>query len=144
MKAYDTSDTIVGANQVIVAFQSNGGSSVADAAVTKGGKITAPTVTNSDTSKILEGWYTEATFENKWNFENDTVASAMTLFANWETPDVPAPAPVKPSNGEVHQITAVTDSSKEENPDTGYEAPAEIFAAAAVLVAALFISKKRR
>lgn len=31
----------------------------------------------------LEGWYTEATYENKWNFETDKVTSDMTLYAKW-------------------------------------------------------------
>ncbi len=31
----------------------------------------------------LEGWYTESTYEHKWNFETDKVTSDLTLYAKW-------------------------------------------------------------
>lgn len=31
----------------------------------------------------FEGWYREATFENKWNFETDSINSDITLYAKW-------------------------------------------------------------
>ena len=42
----------------------------------------APTI--SKTGYLLDGWYKEATHENKWNFETDTVpAKNTTLYAKW-------------------------------------------------------------
>ena len=32
---------------------------------------------------IFAGWYTESTYENLWDFENDIVAEEITLYANW-------------------------------------------------------------
>lgn len=31
----------------------------------------------------LEGWYTEPTYENKWDFDTDKVTSDLTLYAKW-------------------------------------------------------------
>ena len=46
-----------------------------------GSLITAPTITNG--TYILDGWYTEATFLNKWDFAVDRVGGNMKLFAKW-------------------------------------------------------------
>jgi len=47
-----------------------------------GAKVTQPAVIK--TGYTLEGWYTNSAFTgSKWDFANDTVADAMTLYANW-------------------------------------------------------------
>ena len=46
--------------------------------------ISEPTLTSEDWF-FLEGWYTEDTFRNKWNFSTDTVSGDMTLYAKFLT-----------------------------------------------------------
>ena len=66
-----------------VTFNSNGGNSIDNQTVNKGGMIDKP----SDPTKsenIFDGWYTDNnTFEDKWNFDTRTVTSDITLHARW-------------------------------------------------------------
>ena len=75
-----------------VAFDTNGGSNVANQTVFKGQTVKRP----SDPSKqdfVFEGWYRDnETFENQWNFNSIPTAN-ITLYANW-TPVVQAPADI--------------------------------------------------
>ena len=48
----------------------------------KVGKPNTDEITNGEL--ILSGWYKEATCENVWDFETDTVTSNLTLYAKWE------------------------------------------------------------
>ena len=62
-----------------VTFDSNGGTSVADATVTKGEKITAP---DNPTKQgyTFDGWYVG---DEKWSFIGYVVTEDMTLTARW-------------------------------------------------------------
>ena len=50
--------------------------------VTAGGKVTKPTDPSAD-GWTFDGWYKEAACTNEWDFDNDVVNSATTLFAKW-------------------------------------------------------------
>jgi uncharacterized repeat protein (TIGR02543 family) len=82
MPAYDTTVyakwTI---NKYDVSFSSDG-AIVSTVNQNYGTTVTAPTI--SKTGYLLDGWYKEATHENKWNFATDTVpAKNTTLYAKW-------------------------------------------------------------
>jgi uncharacterized repeat protein (TIGR02543 family) len=69
-----------------VTFNARGGSPVDSQPVSYDGKITKPEDPVNGVL-ILEGWYREYGYINKWNFEVDTVTEAVTLYAKWV--DVP-------------------------------------------------------
>jgi len=64
-----------------VTFVSNRGTEVTSQEVTVGQLVTEPNVTK--TNYVLLGWYTDASFNNKWNFATETVTGNMTLYAKW-------------------------------------------------------------
>ncbi len=64
-----------------VTFDSMGGSEVAPITVKKGGTITKPTDPTKE-GDIFDGWYTEATAENLFNFATP-ILSDLTLYASW-------------------------------------------------------------
>jgi uncharacterized repeat protein (TIGR02543 family) len=66
-----------------VTFNSNGGNDVSSQTVNEGEKITEPQNVRKE-NKILDGWYKESTFSNKWVFVTDTVTTDITLHAKWE------------------------------------------------------------
>jgi uncharacterized repeat protein (TIGR02543 family) len=69
-----------------VTFNANGGTPAPPSqTIEKGGKIIEPEGVTKANS-ILDGWYKEAAFSNKWNFAADTVTSDITLHANWAVP----------------------------------------------------------
>jgi len=69
----------------IVTFNSNGGSAVPSQEVPDGGKAAKPKGVSQQVNFALEGWYTDNnTFENKWNFDMDTVIEDITLYARWQ------------------------------------------------------------
>jgi uncharacterized repeat protein (TIGR02543 family) len=66
-----------------VTFNSNGGTPVpADQNVAGGNRATEPSGV-SKAGYTLEGWYTEAAFTTRWNFDTDTVTGGVTLYAKW-------------------------------------------------------------
>jgi uncharacterized repeat protein (TIGR02543 family) len=80
------SDTTVYAkfniNTYAVTFNADGGIPAPPPQnIAYGQKVTSVTVTK--TGNTLDGWYTEAGFVNKWDFNVDTVSGAMTLYAKW-------------------------------------------------------------
>jgi len=74
-----------------VAFESNGGSAVAKlTGIGSGAKIAKPADPTKD-GYTFDGWYKEADLGNAWNFDADTVAANITLYAKW-SPDSGIPA----------------------------------------------------
>ena len=71
------------ASAYTVNFESNGGSSVQGiGAVEEGTKIISPEA-STYSGYTFDGWYKEATLENKWDFDNDVVNADITLYAKW-------------------------------------------------------------
>ena len=69
-----------------VTFDSQGGSDVASVTVKRGDKLTRP-ADPTRTGYIFGGWYTDKDCTTAWNFENDTVREATTLYAKWVIKD---------------------------------------------------------
>ena len=61
----------------------HGSGTPADQAVVSGSYASEPTPAPTDVDYNLEGWYTEAECETKWNFGSNTVTADKTLYANW-------------------------------------------------------------
>lgn len=60
------------------------GSAIADLTdVPEGSKIVAPDPAPTDVDYSFAGWYKENTLENEWDFDNDVVNAATTLYAKW-------------------------------------------------------------
>jgi uncharacterized protein (TIGR02145 family)/uncharacterized repeat protein (TIGR02543 family) len=74
-------------NTYIVAFNTQGGSTVSSQSITYGGLVTKPVTPPSKTSYIFRGWFKEATGTNAWNFNNDAVTSDITIYAKWAIMD---------------------------------------------------------
>jgi uncharacterized repeat protein (TIGR02543 family) len=69
---------------ITVQFNPQGGSPAPqDQSVAKGGKAAAPSPVPRKDGFILEGWYTEAAYTNRWDFALDTVEEDITLHARW-------------------------------------------------------------
>ena len=66
-----------------VIFYTTGGSTIENKKVARSATIGAVTSTRS--GYVLEGWYTEAAFVNKWNVLTDIVGADMNLYAKWIT-----------------------------------------------------------
>ena len=58
------------------------GSAIAKQTIDYGGKVTKPS-DPSETGWTFGGWYKENTFTNAWDFTNDTISGATTLYAKW-------------------------------------------------------------
>ena len=69
-----------------VTFNYNGKGDDQTQKVTKGSTITEPSAPMVRGYE-LEGWYKDAECTQKWNFETDTVAEDMTLYAKWVEKD---------------------------------------------------------
>ena len=65
-----------------VSFDSNGGSAVESKIGKTGEKLTAP-AEPSRTGYAFAGWYSDQNCTKQWNFDEDTVPGAMTLYAGW-------------------------------------------------------------
>ena len=70
---------------VRVDFNAGDGTSVEHQDIVTGQKCTEPGSILD--GFVLEGWYKEATFETKFNFDTDTVSGDMTLYAKWVAED---------------------------------------------------------
>ena len=64
-----------------VAFDTNGGSAVADVTVAHGDKLTKP-ADPARSGYAFDGWYTENTYENPYDF-HAAVTGSLTLYAKW-------------------------------------------------------------
>ena len=82
---YDSGTASVSAATIIfytVTFNSNGGSAVTAQNVLTGGKAAAPT-NPTRSGHTFDGWYKEAAFDTKWDFNANTVTTNITLYAKW-------------------------------------------------------------
>ena len=68
-----------------VKFDTNGGSSVSSAAVTKNAKVAEPKTPEKD-GYTFGGWYTDKEFAEKYDFESK-VTKNFTLYAKWDKHD---------------------------------------------------------
>ena len=71
-------------NTYTVTFNSNNGSPVA--AITKvvhGSTIEEPEEDPTKYENDFEAWYKDSSFENEWDFDEDTVTANTTLYAKW-------------------------------------------------------------
>ena len=65
-----------------ITFNSNGGTSVASKDVNAGEKLTEPTPAPTKEGFTFDGWYEDATFSKKFDF-NTPITDSMTLYAKW-------------------------------------------------------------
>ena len=65
---------------VTVSYDTDGGSAVNPETVLQGNTVTEPTTTRDHAT--FDGWYTDKTYQTKWNF-NEPVNEDMTLYAKW-------------------------------------------------------------
>lgn len=103
-----------------VTFNSNGGSDVPSAAVTAGDKVEEPTAPSRAGYTFL-GWYRDNELTSAWNFETDTVAGNLTLFAKWEKQTAFTQKltewKIAPSAGNTHTyMPALTDDAEVASP----------------------------
>ncbi|MDG5785884.1 InlB B-repeat-containing protein [Evansella sp. AB-P1] len=70
-------------NVYTISFESNGGSKVSAVDAKYGSSITEPTSPEKEGHTFV-GWYKDESFTEEWDFETDTVAGNMTLYAKWE------------------------------------------------------------
>lgn len=75
---------VVIAKSYTVAFDTNGGTTLAAITVEESKTIIEPTPP-SKTGFAFEGWYKETGLTNKWNFSTDKLDSDTTLYAKWVT-----------------------------------------------------------
>ena len=66
-----------------VSFDANDGSSVSGQSVPEGGRAAEPDAPTRS-GYVFRGWYSDSGLSNSWDFDFDTVNSALTLYAKWE------------------------------------------------------------
>lgn len=77
-------EVVIGiAKKYTVTYNTNGGSAVESATVSEGSKLTEPTAAPTKDGYTFLGWYKDAAFTNRWNFDADTVTGNITLYAKW-------------------------------------------------------------
>lgn len=81
--------TIILSTECTVHFESNGGSEVEEQTVRYGEKVVKPENPTRE-GYVFAGWYRDIDRTEPWDFDQDTVAGNMTLFAKW-TADVAVP-----------------------------------------------------
>ncbi|MDR1867736.1 MAG: InlB B-repeat-containing protein [Treponema sp.] len=108
------------ASTFTVAFNSNGGSSVASkTGVASGATIQAPTAPTKGTD-TFGGWYKESTLTTPWNFATDTVTANITLYAKWTETEAPTTFTVtfdSKDGSAVNPITGLASGAKINEPD---------------------------
>lgn len=60
-----------------------------------------------ETGEVIDSWYIESEFINKWDFENNTVEGDMTLYAKWVAYHTPTIVTVQIPEGTVAERTIV-------------------------------------
>jgi uncharacterized repeat protein (TIGR02543 family) len=66
--------------EYLIQFNSNGGNSINNQTIVKGGKVTEP-ITPSKEGYKFSGWYNN---DSNWNFNDNIVTDNLTLEAHWE------------------------------------------------------------
>lgn len=74
--------SVVVSTDCIVEFVSNGGSEVPEQTVIYGERIVEPNEPQRDGYYFVD-WCTDIDLKNAWDFDNDTVAQSMKLYAHW-------------------------------------------------------------
>ena len=74
--------TIILSTDCVVTFRTNGGSELEELIVQFGEKVSRPEDPVREGYK-LEGWYTDIHMTEEWDFDEDTVAGNMSLYAKW-------------------------------------------------------------
>ena len=69
-------------NKKTVKFETNCKMKIQDQKVKKGGYVERP-VEPTRNGRIFGGWYYDAEYTERWDFENDKVEDNMTLYAKW-------------------------------------------------------------
>ena len=54
------------------------------------GDLVVPPEVEPQSGKYLDGWYTDPNFTEKWDFDNNMVASSLDLYARWLTGEIEA------------------------------------------------------
>jgi uncharacterized repeat protein (TIGR02543 family) len=82
-----------------VSFDARGGSAVAAVSVTGGGKLAKPADPIRE-GYAFAGWHKDAAGTEPWDFDNDTVAATLTLYAVWTAlpTDEPGEEPEPPAS----------------------------------------------
>ena len=73
---------IIFISDVMVSFESNGGSEIASRMVRTNSKLTNPTDPTKD-GYVFDAWYKESSLTTAWNFQTDVVTEDITLYAKW-------------------------------------------------------------
>lgn len=86
---------------IIVTFNSMGGSQVSPVYLCSGDKITQPTDPTRE-GYIFDGWYKNENCTDAWNYDTDLVTTNITVYAKWQVPEIPAnyPEPVQDADVE--------------------------------------------
>ena len=86
-----STDTTPTVEKFTVTFDSKGGTAVSSVEVNKGSKVTKPSdptkATDANGKYEFGGWYKDASFNNAFNFDTDTISAATTLYAKWNVVD---------------------------------------------------------
>ncbi len=69
-------------SQYNVTFNSQGGTSITDQLVIEGRHVVEPNPPTK-TGYLFAGWYKDDSYSDDWDFDNDTVDHAITLYAKW-------------------------------------------------------------
>lgn len=71
-------------NSYQVTFDTGWGATSADQQTILCGKLAKEPQAPSRTDYVFEGWYTDSSYTDAWDFGNDTVTEDMTLYAKWK------------------------------------------------------------
>lgn len=69
-------------NRYTVTFDSNGGTTVANASIDYGEKVSRPSDPNK-TGYTFDNWYTDVACTQEYHFDTELVTSSFTLYAKW-------------------------------------------------------------
>lgn len=73
-------------NEVTIKFDTNGGSTISDVTIDKGGKVSKPAdptkATDANYKYEFAGWYADSNLQTEFNF-NNTIDTSTTIYAKW-------------------------------------------------------------